>query len=249
MSSRFKKMTKAFGFIDAIKLYIRVKLKPYGVLSASRYKGPFYLRPQTTDYFTFDQVFLRNQYNINFPFEVQYVIDAGANIGLASVYFSQKYSNCSIVAVEPSKENFEILSKNIASYPNVKPMLKGLWNKDVHLIIVDHGAIKNSFMVQETSPNDPNSISAICINTIMREQGWNHIDLLKIDIEGSEKEVFESNYEHWLPLTKAIVIELHDQMKKGCSKAVFAATSKYNFSFSISDENLVFINEDLVEMP
>ena len=153
--------------------------------------------------------------------------------------------NSSIVAIEPSKENFEILSKNISSYPNVKPLLKGLWNKDVHLTIVDSGAIENSFMVQETVPDHPNSIFAISIATIMQEQEWEHIDLLKIDIEGSEKEVFESNYESWLPSTKSIVIELHDQMKKGCSRSVFAAISKYNFSFSFSDENLVFINEDL----
>ncbi|MDP1974289.1 MAG: FkbM family methyltransferase, partial [Sediminibacterium sp.] len=129
---------------------------------------------------------------------------------------------------------------------NVKPLLKGLWNKDVHLTIIDSGAIENSFMVQETVPDHPNSISAISIATIMQEQEWEHIDLLKIDIEGAEKEVFESNYEYWLPLTKSIVIELHDQMKKGCSKSVFAAISKYNFSFSFSDENLVFINDDLI---
>jgi hypothetical protein len=54
MASRFKKMVKAFGLIDAIKLYIKVKIKPYGVLNTSKYKGPFYLRPHTTDYFTFD---------------------------------------------------------------------------------------------------------------------------------------------------------------------------------------------------
>jgi FkbM family methyltransferase len=246
MASRFKKMVKAFGLIDAIKLYIKVKIKPSGVLNTSKYKGPFYLRPHTTDYFTFDQVFLRNQYDIHFPFEIKNIIDAGANIGLASVYFSQRFVNSSIVAIEPSKENFAILSKNIASYPNVKPLLKGLWNKDVHLTIIDSGAIENSFMVQETVPDHPNSISAISIATIMQEQEWEHIDLLKIDIEGAEKEVFESNYEYWLPLTKSIVIELHDQMKKGSSKSVFAAISKYNFSFSFSDENLVFINEDLV---
>ena len=246
MASRFKKMVKAFGLIDAIKLYIKVKIKPSGVLNTSKYKGPFYLRPHTTDYFTFDQVFLRNQYDIHFPFEIKNIIDAGANIGLASVYFSQRFVNSSIVAIEPSKENFAILSKNIASYPNVKPLLKGLWNKDVHLTIIDSGAIENSFMVQETVPDHPNSISAISIATIMQEQEWEYIDLLKIDIEGAEKEVFESNYDYWLPLTKSIVIELHDQMKKGCSKSVFAAISKYNFSFSISDENLVFINEDLV---
>ncbi len=239
-------MVKAFGLIDAIKLYIKVKIKPSGVLNTSKYKGPFYLRPHTTDYFTFDQVFLRNQYDIHFPFEIKNIIDAGANIGLASVYFSQRFVNSSIVAIEPSKENFAILYKNIASYPNVKPLLKGLWNKDVHLTIIDSGAIENSFMVQETVPDHPNSISAISIATIMQEQEWEHIDLLKIDIEGAEKEVFESNYEYWLPLTKSIVIELHDQMKKGCSKSVFAAISKYNFSFSISDENLVFINDDLI---
>jgi hypothetical protein len=70
MASRFKKMVKAFGLIDAIKLYIKVKIKPYGVLNTSKYKGSFYLRPHTTDYFTFDQVFLRNQYDIHFPFEI-----------------------------------------------------------------------------------------------------------------------------------------------------------------------------------
>ena len=57
-------MVKAFGLIDAIKLYIKVKIKPSGVLNTSKYKGPFYLRPHTTDYFTFDQVF----YEINMIF-------------------------------------------------------------------------------------------------------------------------------------------------------------------------------------
>jgi FkbM family methyltransferase len=56
---------------------------------------------------------LRNQYDIHFPFEIKNIIDAGANIGLASVYFSQRFVNSTIVAIEPSKENFEILSKNI----------------------------------------------------------------------------------------------------------------------------------------
>jgi hypothetical protein len=78
----------------------------------------------------------------------------------------------------------------------------------------------------------------------MREQNWNSIDILKVDIEGSEKEVFELNYENWLPKCKAIVIELHDNMKQGTSKSVFKAISQYNFSFEMQDENLIFINLD-----
>lgn len=80
----------------------------------------------------------------------------------------------------------------------------------------------------------------------MREQGWATIDILKLDIEGSEKEVFESNYAYWLPRTRAIFLEMHDQMRKGASKAVFKAISEFNFSFSMNHENLIFINQDLV---
>ena len=81
--------------------------------------------------------------------------------------------------------------------------------------------------------------------TIMLQEGWETIDILKIDIEGSEKELFSSNYEKWLPATKLIFVEVHDDMKKGCSKAVFSAIGKYNFHFSMKHENLIFINQDL----
>ena len=67
----------------------------------------------------------------------------------------------------------------------------------------------------------------------------------KMDIEGSEREVFSIDAEHWLPITKCIIIELHDRMKDGCSTAVFKALSQFNFECTIKGENLVFINKDL----
>lgn len=242
MASRFKKMVKAFGFSDAIKLYLQVKIKPHGKLVASNYKAPFYLRPNTSDYYTFDQVFLRDQYNIQLPFTPSTIIDAGANIGLSAVYFSQRYPQASIVAIEPSKDNFEQVQKNIAAYPQVKAICSGVWNKDVHLAIINTDGVNNAFMVAETTADNPEAVPAVSIETIMKQAGWETIDILKIDIEGSEKEVFETNYDYWLPRTKAIIIELHDHMKQGTSKSLFAAISKYDFSFDMRDENLIFIN-------
>lgn len=101
-------------------------------------------------------------------------------------------------------------------------------------------------MVTESSFDKLGAIPAISIETIMKQENWDILDLLKIDIEGSEKEVFASNYEYWLPKTRVIYLEMHDQMKQGTSKSVFSTISKYNFSFSICDENLVFINQDLL---
>jgi hypothetical protein len=66
-----------------------------------------------------------------------------------------------------------------------------------------------------------------------------------MDIEGSEKEVFESSYEYWLPKTRMLIIELHDNMKNGTSKSLFAAISKYDFSFDMRDENLIFTNTSI----
>lgn len=246
MASRFKPLIKAFGLVDGIKFYVHLLFKKYGAFTSSKYQTTFYLRSKTTDKYTFKQVFLDDQYNVSLPFTPTRIIDAGANIGLAAVYFSHRYPGSKIVAVEPSRDNFQALLKNITGHPNIKANCMGLWNKDVYLSIMNPTGPSSSFMVTETNPDNPDAIPAESVETIMRGEQWDTIDLLKIDIEGSEKEVFEQNYEYWLPKTKAIYLELHDQMKKGCSKSVFAAISKYNFSFSISDENLVFINEDLL---
>jgi FkbM family methyltransferase len=122
---------------------------------------------------------------------------------------------------------------------------KGIWNKDTYLEIVDASAGKDSFMVRETHDKSNGGIEATSVQSIMQNEGWANIDLLKVDIEGAEKELFSENYENWLPSTRAIIIEIHDHMKKGCSTSVFKAISNYNFSFSMKHENLVFINEDL----
>ena len=80
----------------------------------------------------------------------------------------------------------------------------------------------------------------------MIEYNFPKIDILKLDIEGSEKELFETNFEDWLPKTKILIIELHDAMKTGCSKSVFNAISKYDFSFSIKGENIIFTNNAII---
>ena len=122
---------------------------------------------------------------------------------------------------------------------------KGIWNKNTFLEIIDSNTKKDSFMVKESANPTSAGIEAISIETILQREGWPVIDILKIDIEGAEKELFSGNYEKWLPLTKVIIVEVHDNMKKGCSKSVFKAISQYNFSFTMKHENLVFINEDL----
>jgi hypothetical protein len=60
-----------------------------------------------------------------------------------------------------------------------------------------------------------------------------------MDIEGAEKEVFETNYRDWLPKVKTMVVELHDRYKEGCSKTFFKTMSEYDCSSRIRHENII----------
>jgi hypothetical protein len=63
----------------------------------------------------------------------------------------------------------------------------------------------------------------------MQLTGYSTIDILKLDIEGAEKEVF-SNCDKWLGNVRILMIELHDHLKPGCSSIVYSALAKFNFS-------------------
>jgi len=87
---------------------------------------------------------------------------------------------------------------------------------------------------------DSHGITAFSPQTILKINDFPRIDIFKIDIEGSEKEVFESDNTEWLANTNVLIVEVHDKMKSGSSRAVFSAVSRYNYHFSMKGENLIF---------
>jgi hypothetical protein len=74
----------------------------------------------------------------------------------------------------------------------------------------------------------------------MHRYGLQSLDIVKMDIEGSEKEVLEAgNLHEWLSTCKLLIIELHDRMKKGTSAALFRALLQYEADVEMLGENLV----------
>jgi FkbM family methyltransferase len=57
-------------------------------------------------------------------------------------------------------------------------------------------------VVEETTEPVPGSIESVTIDAVIKESNWQTLDILKMDIEGAEKEVFEGNVAAWLPKTK-----------------------------------------------
>tara|TARA_R100000935_G_scaffold58846_1_gene98511 strand:+ start:3646 stop:4410 length:765 start_codon:yes stop_codon:yes gene_type:complete len=214
------------------KKTIRVKIKDY--------KNWIYLRNNTSDVTVFYQVFLEKSYAHNYQTDARAILDCGANIGLSSVFYANKFPNAKILAIEPQKLNYDILLKNTSGYNNIQGIYGGIWNKKTNLIIKNNMSASWEFEVIEANYSSVESIPAYSLPDLMIEHNFKKIDILKIDIEGSEKELFQSNYKSWLSNTKILLIELHDGLRKGSSKSVFKAIVDYEFSMIKKNENLIF---------
>jgi hypothetical protein len=96
-------------------------------------------------------------------------------------------------------------------------------------------------MVEEVASIQEESFEAVTIGELLKNSGYEKIDILKLDIEGAEKEIFSDGYEDWLGKVNIIIIELHDWYRPGCSEAVYSALNKYKFISYKKGENTIFI--------
>jgi hypothetical protein len=125
-----------------------------------------------------------------------------------------------------------------------------LFNKKAYFKIIDPYNATNSFQIVETTnPEEANS-SSVTLDEILTTNNWETIDVLKIDIEGAEKDLFEKNYENWLPKTKIIMVETHDRMIPKCSYTVMKTINDFNFIlYTTTEGTLIYYNLDFIKIP
>jgi len=214
--------------LRGILLAVRARIVPRWSEAAIRHpsiKHPVHLRIRASDVPVFKQVIVNREYDFGFPLpENPVIIDAGANIGMASVYFANKFSTARIIALEPDPWNFAMLEKNVRPYPKIRPINAALWEKSTSMRIThqDWGTAGRA-----CEPDQDGTIHAITIAELCRSFEVDHIDLLKVDIEGAEKGIFENSRE-WIGKVDRIVIELHDRYIQGCSESFFEATRDFS---------------------
>jgi FkbM family methyltransferase len=242
--STIGKAYKIFG-LKGLIAYSRLKTGMTDKVQLPGIKNTLRLRKNSDDIKLFKQIMIHREYWFSSPIEPQFIIDGGANIGLSSVFFATLYPKAEIIAIEPQRDNYLLLCDNTRNYPNIKCMNAGLWHKSTTLEVTDAAVGTTGFMVNETSPDNPNGFKAVGTSEILTLHNRAFIDLYKIDIEGAEKEVLSENAE-WLSQTKMMILELHDRKKPGCSHAFFNALHRHNFECHPFGQNFLLFNRDLV---
>jgi FkbM family methyltransferase len=157
------------------------------------------------------------------------IVDAGANIGTSSIFFATKYPGARIFAIEPEAGNFELLKENTKNYSNIVPIRAAIWGSDCTRTIQNRFTGHWGYTVSETTNRiEPTGqeINCVTMNSLRKEYGIESIDLLKMDIEGGEKDVLE-NAQGWIDCVDTITVELHDRICMGCDRAFYLATKDF----------------------
>ncbi len=179
-------------------------------------KSPFSasirLRPRSNDIYTFDEVFMRNLQEpaIAAMPRISTIIDLGANIGLSTIYFLGKLPGCRILAFEPDRANFELLTHNTAAFRDrVVVEQAAAWTCDgpVRFMAPESPGHVNAGAVAANSAGGI-EVPGYSLASIIERSGFDRVGLLKIDIEGAEEHLFEGDCP-WLSRVDGLSVEFH----------------------------------------
>jgi FkbM family methyltransferase len=201
-------------------------MPPAGVLSiTNKIKGSMFSKvlggytfyyPNDIEFrYLYEEIFKKYIYYVQLEKLNPRILDCGAHIGLASIYFKSMYPQAQITAFEPQPANLEYLLKNLEvnRMSDVQVIPKALWSSDGQMQLhidedqENHWSSTSSLLKGSWTSKQPTA--PIIVETTRLSPFLNEpIDILKLDVEGVEDEVL-GECKAYLPNVAHIFIEFH----------------------------------------
>jgi FkbM family methyltransferase len=246
-ASRFFVAVENLGFASSLKIFAlyRLGIKRDSVIFARKLNRSIYFRGAADtgvlSHFFYPGFRIRD--TPEHP--VRFIIDAGANIGDETLRFRHFHSEAFIVALEPEEGNHRMLLRNIGQDERVAVIQAGLWSHQCSLSVVAGEQNHNeAFQVREAAASETGTISAVSVRSLMDRFGYADVDILKMDIEGAEYQVFSEYFESWIDRVKVFIFECPDHDHPGAAFRIFRALEGKPFDCYVQGECLVLIRRD-----
>ena len=174
---------------------------PFGRI---RYADAYSLRT------TYHQIFVQDIYQVNGLGAAPTIIDCGANIGLSVIAFKQDYPQARILAFEADPALAAMLTWNIKSLSltNITVMAKAVGGVNGQVIFQPDGAVDGHVVasMEGVPPATLITVAAVRLSDMIDGP----VDLLKMDIEGSEYDVIaDLSQSGQLSQVKTLICEVH----------------------------------------
>jgi FkbM family methyltransferase len=241
---------------SALRELDRMKLSVGGV------QRDFYFRRDSSDGRVIGQIFHDNCYDLRrlrrFEQIIEFVtrnstrargpliVDAGANIGAASVYFASKLPDSLVIAIEPDFGNYQLLAENTEGL-RVTAVHGALASTSGRARVIDAGEGFWGYRTRPIHEGEKGGIRRITMNQVYETLAPEWVPfIVKIDIEGGEKDLFSKDVE-WVDRTPLIIIELHDWLltSEANSSSFLQCISQLNRDFVYIGEDVYSIANDL----
>lgn len=237
--SAFREFRRRLGTASAIRWYAlgglgrRKWLPPRVRATAKGLRHRVTLRsPPSSDFDVFHQVLIADEYSfLSGLRDVRFAVDLGANIGLASAVVLSRFPEAIVLCVEPDPENLRILERNLRPYGDRVEIVSGaVWSSSGEVSLAHDRGDGREWATAVTAGI---GVRAYTLWELLANRG--PVDLLKIDIEGSERQLFSGDVS-WLSRVRNLCIELHGA---DCERAFRSATVGYRWTELICGEYTV----------
>jgi len=175
------------------------------------------------------------------------ILDLGAHIGCATIWFKNQFPESRIIAVEPEPENFALLSKNTMGIAGVSTVQGAIASYSGTGYLHDPKRDTWGYRVAATQTDNESPVKAYTVRSLLKLEPNATPFIAKVDIEGGEGELFARNtaWAHDFPL---LIIELHDWMLVGCSvsRNFWLTVGLGSFDVMMHGENVFAFNNNLL---
>ncbi len=210
----------------------------------------------SSDIFVFRQVYENKEYmplikllqNDKVYNKPVLIVDAGANVGYTAVLLKLYFPEAILLAIEPDVANAKQISLNFAAnkIDNTEVIVAGVWSHDCWLELKKDKSKGEEWGFYVAESSSPTGLRGIDILNLPQLNNGGIIDILKIDIEGSEAKLFadREKVSLLLSITKHLAIEIHDDIAD--RRHIQQMLSDNNFTWFESGELTIATNKNLV---
>lgn len=204
----------------------------------------YFIRRYGSDIKVFDQIVISEEYKNILSLisrcgldntEVN-IIDCGSNIGLFSAWILNRIKVNNIISIEADYENYtfqKYFIKQLGYENKIKLFNRAVWSDSESELKISSDFRDGQNWAKRVEPVTENensyTVKSISLNQVFDDFENRDVHILKIDIEGAEKAVFENetSFDKMLINTKIIAIEIHEEVN--CTIMILDKLYKYGF--------------------
>jgi len=162
--------------------------------------------------------------------EPRVIFDLGANAGFATLYFSRRYPDATIVAVEPDPVTYKRLEHNVGNLPRVTLLRQAVGDTEGPVRFFPSKNSVASSLIAREGAEPPVEVTGATVASLMAAAGVGRVDLLKVDIEGAE---FAALGVAPLDRVGELIVELHYDLVHADEESVRELLEGFGFQIEV----------------